>query len=168
MGLGIPIIGDIIDGVKDLVSEVIVDKDKKREIDLELARLALEGERQLNEQVLAQIDLNKEEAKHGSVFVAGWRPFVGWVGGFALAYSAILYPFLSWGSRVFGYDGDLPVLDNTLLITIMTGLLGLGAQRSFEKVKRVSTNDFTDKPKAPPAKVEPKSGRLPEDAPWVR
>lgn len=171
MGLGIPIIGDIISSVKDLLGEAIVDKDKKLEIELELTKLAAEGDKQLNQIVLAQIDLNKEESKHGSVFVAGWRPFVGWVGGFSLAYSAILYPFLSFGSRLFGYDGELPVLDNTLLITIMTGMLGIGAQRSYEKVKGVSTNDFTNGEGNPPTPVKKKKFlgiKLPENAPWAK
>lgn len=168
MGLGIPIIGNIIDGVRDLLGEAIVDKDKKLEIELELAKLAAEGDKQLNEVLIAQIDLNKEEAKHGSVFVAGWRPFVGWVGGFSLAYSAILYPFLSWLSRINGYSGDLPVLDNTLLMTIMMGMLGIGAQRSYEKVKGVSTNDFRNTPASPENKPKPKKlGLLPENAPWT-
>ena len=171
MGLGIPIIGNIIDGVKDLLGEAIVDKDKKLAIELELAKLAAEGDKQLNRVLIGQIDLNKEEAKHGSVFVAGWRPFVGWVGGFSLAYSAIVYPFMSWGSRIAGYKGDLPVLDNTLLMTIMVGMLGIGAQRSYEKAKGVSTNDFTNGEGNPPAAKKKFLGialpRLPENAPWA-
>ena len=175
MGLGIPIIGDLIDSVGDLISEAIPDKDKRMEIDLELAKLADEANARAHLENMGQIAVNETEAKHGSLFVAGWRPFAGWVGGFALAYSAIVYPLLSWGSRVAGYTGDLPVLDNTLVMTIMMGMLGLGAQRSWEKGKGVSTNDYTDVPKADadaaPAPVK-KSKRflgikLPENAPWA-
>lgn len=175
MGFGIPIIGDIIDSIGDIVSEVVVDKDKKAEISLELAKLADAADARISAEVLAQIEVNKVEASSGSLFVAGWRPAVGWMGAAALGYSAILYPLMSWGSRIAGYKGDLPVLDNTLLITIMTGMLGLGVQRTYEKVKNVSTNDFRDNPSAAaPVSPEPPKKRkkilgieLPEKAPWA-
>lgn len=173
MGLGIPIIGDLIDSVGDLISEAIPDKDKRMEIDLELAKLADEANARAHAENMGQIAVNETEAKHGSIFVAGWRPFAGWVGGFALAYSAIVYPFISWASRVAGYAGDLPVLDNTLVMTIMMGMLGLGAQRSYEKKHGVSTNDYTDVPQAEAPVAAPKKAKkilgikLPENAPWA-
>lgn len=173
MGLGIPIIGDLIDGVKDLIGEAIVDKDKKNEINLELAKLADEANARAHRENMGQLAVNRAEANHGSIFVAGWRPAVGWMGAAALGYSAIIYPFLSWLTRISGYAGELPVLDNTLLITIMTGMLGLGIQRSWEKGRGVSTNDFTDVPTGDVTPVKmPSSPKkilgitLPENAPW--
>lgn len=139
--MGIPIIGDIIGAVKDVVSEVVVDKDKKREIDLELARLADEAEARVHQEVLAQIEVNKAEAGHGSIFVAGWRPFVGWVCGVGLASQVALFPLLD---RIFGWS---MTFDTELLILTLGGMLGIGGMRTFEKVRGVSTNDYRDVPK---------------------
>lgn len=140
--MGIPILGDIIDAVKGLVSEVVVDKDKKNEINLELARLADQAEARVHEQVLAQIEVNKTEASHGSIFVAGWRPFVGWVSGAGLAAQTVLFPLLD---RIWGWKMQF---DTELLILTLGGMLGIGGMRTFEKVKGVSTNNYTDVPVA--------------------
>ena len=148
--MGIPFIGDIIDAVGDLVSEAIPDPDKKREVALEMERIRLEYTK-------AQTEVNKEEAKHGNVFVAGWRPFVGWVCGAGLLTQAIALPLMS---AVWGLTYQL---DTELLIMTLGGMLGLGGMRTFEKVKNVSTNDFTDRPKA----KKQKAVGLPEDAPWA-
>lgn len=145
--MSIPFVGDLIDAVKDLVSEVVVDKDKKAEVNLELEKLRDAGNQRAHDEIIAQIEVNKVEASSGSVFVAGWRPATGWIGAAALGYSAILYPAIEWATRVAGYQGTLPVLDNTLLMTIMTGMLGIGAMRSYEKTQGVSTNDYTDVPR---------------------
>ena len=47
-----------------------------------------------------QLEINKEEAKSGSIFIAGWRPAIGWIGVFAMAYQFVLYPFLVWGTEL--------------------------------------------------------------------
>lgn len=138
--MGVPILGDIIDAVKDVVSEVVVDVDKKREINLKLAELADQAEERAHQEVLAQIEVNKVEAASGSLFVAGWRPAVGWICAAALGTQAILLPF---ADRLFGWS--LP-FDTELLILTLGGMLGIGGMRSFEKVKGVSTNDYTDTP----------------------
>lgn len=166
--MGIPIIGDIIDAVKDLASEVIVDKDKKNELNLELEKLRDIGNERAHEQIIAQIELNKVEASHGSIFVAGWRPFVGWVCGVGLAAQVILFPLLD---RVFSWKMEF---DTELLVLTMSGMLGIGAMRTVEKIKGVSTNDYTDTPKeAKPAKIvfAPKKEvvqPIPEEAPWTQ
>ncbi len=159
--MGIPILGDIIDAVKDIVGEVVVDKDKKNEINYKLAELADKAEARVHEEVLAQIEVNKVEAASGSLFVAGWRPFVGWVGGAGLAYSAIVQPFASWIARLSGYTGDFPPIDNMLLLTVLGGLLGIGGMRTFEKVRGVSTNNYTDTPKETPVVTEATPGPEP-------
>lgn len=142
----LPVIGDLISGVKDLVSEVVVDKDKKNEINYKLAELEDQAQARLDGLLQGQIEVNKIEAASGSVFVAGWRPAVGWVGAASLLYSTIVFPFLNWGALMFGYKGSFPVLDSTLIMYIVGGMLGLGGMRSFEKVKGVSTNDYRDTP----------------------
>lgn len=150
----IPIIGDLISGVKDLLSEVIVDKDKKLQIDLGLAQLEDQAEARLDGLLQSQIEVNKIEAASGSIFVAGWRPAVGWVGAAGLLYSTILYPLGTWISRLSGYVGQLPVVDNQLLLYVLGGMLGLGGMRTLEKIKGVSTNDYTDVPKTQDTKKE--------------
>jgi hypothetical protein len=89
--------------------------------------------------MVAQTDINKVEAASSSMFVAGWRPFVGWVGGFGLAYAAILEPILRLIATLWGYTGEFPVIDTTITMQILFGLLGLGAMRSYDKVKGVAT-----------------------------
>ncbi len=91
----------------------------------------------------AQIEVNKTEAMHGGLFKGGWRPFVGWVCGIALAYKFLFYPFIISAVQVIGhYLGAqpfpldlLPVIDWQELMTILLGMLGLGGMRSFEKYK---------------------------------
>lgn len=144
--MGLPIIGDLIDGVKDIVSEVVVDKDKRMELDLRLEELKDGAQARLDAQVTAQIEVNKVEASSGSVFVAGWRPAVGWVGAASLAYTYILQPFIGIFTKV-------PDIDAGDLTTILLAMLGIGGMRTFEKYKGVSTNDYRDVPSAPPAKT---------------
>lgn len=138
--MGLPIIGDIINAVKDIVGEVVVDKDKRDQVNLELAKLKDQAEARLDQQLLAQVEVNKIEAASGSVFVAGWRPAIGWVGAAALTYSYIISPFIGIWTKVPPYDFDG-------LIYIVTAMLGIGGMRSFEKVKGVSTNDYRDVPR---------------------
>ena len=148
--MGIPIIGDLINGVKDIVSEVVVDKDKRDQVNLELKRLEDQAQARLDSQVTAQIEVNKVEAASSSVFVAGWRPAVGWVGAIALAYSAILQPVMSWtASVIFKYTGGYPVINDDLLLYILGGMLGLGGMRTFEKYKNVATNGYEVQPTTP-------------------
>lgn len=91
--------------------------------------------------MVGQIEVNKAEAQHPSVFVAGARPAVMWVGAIGLAYAAIIEPVARFLARVcFGYEGDFPVLDTTITMQILFGILGLGAYRSYEKINDVQTN----------------------------
>lgn len=88
---------------------------------------------------LAQIAVNQEEAKHASIFVAGWRPFIGWVCGVSLAFNFMFYHFFVWGMGIWRPDlPPLPNPDTSELMTLVLSLLGLGAMRSFEKTKGVS------------------------------
>ena len=84
---------------------------------------------------LAQIELNKIEAGHRSIFVAGWRPFIGWVCGFALVWHFILFDLLNWVTvNFFPHVTELPELSGTeTLVTVLLSLLGLGAMRTAEK-----------------------------------
>ena len=84
--------------------------------------------------VQGQLEINKQEAQHGSRFVAGWRPFVGWVCGTALGWNFILYPITQWGAFLFGVDlSGMPQLEMAELMTVLLGMLGLGGLRTYEK-----------------------------------
>ena len=79
-----------------------------------------------------QAEINKVEAQHRTIFVAGWRPFIGWVCGFALAYNFVLRDMLIW---YFGEASAPPALQMEHLMTVLVGMLGLGGMRTFEKLK---------------------------------
>jgi hypothetical protein len=135
----IPIIGDIVGAVKDLVSEVVVDKDKKNELNVRLQELADKADDRLHQQLMGQIDVNKVEAAHPSIFVAGWRPAVGWISAIGLGWQFVLSPFAETIARWSGWTGTMPTVDTESLMMLVLGMLGIGAQRSFEKFKGVET-----------------------------
>lgn len=119
---------------------------KLEELKMEGNLAALNAEVQL---MLAQAEINKEEAKHKSLFVAGWRPFIGWVGGFALAYKYIFYEWGVWIWSIADTAGRIPigveappVPDAMGLMPILMGMLGIGAMRSFDKVKGTQTDSL--------------------------
>lgn len=108
--------------------------DKKRQ-----AELVLEQLRNSQAQLMGQLEINKQEAAHRSVFVAGWRPFIGWCCGLGVLYSFFLRPILSWVLLVI--DAGLPALpdlDGEELAAMISGLLGLGGLRSWEKTRGVT------------------------------
>jgi len=103
-----------------------------------LAQLTQELQNQFN-LVMGQLDINKTEASSSSVFVAGWRPAIGWICGAGLAYAAIIEPFARFVAAVaFGYLGVFPIIDTDITLQILMGLLGLAGMRSFEKSKGVA------------------------------
>ena len=83
------------------------------------------------ELVKVQSEINKMEAQHRSIFVAGWRPFIGWICGVALLYNFIIRDLIAWVSP----DVMPPAIQMDQLITILLGMLGLGGLRTFEKIK---------------------------------
>ena len=119
-----------------LITKLFPDPAQAAQAQLELLKLQQNGDLAT---MVAQTDINKVEAASSSMFVAGWRPFVGWVGGFGLAYAAILEPILRLIATLNGYTGEFPVIDTTITMQILFGLLGLGAMRSYDKMKGVAT-----------------------------
>lgn len=87
-----------------------------------------------------QMQINMQEAKHKSTFVAGWRPFVGWVGGFSLAYVSILEPLMRFIAMMVGYEGSFPVIDTTLNMQVLMGMLGIAGMRSYDKKNMTQTD----------------------------
>ena len=82
-----------------------------------------------------QINVNAKEAGHRSIFVSGWRPFIGWCGGFALAFEFILSPGIEWYSKFAGLNLLAPEIQTGPLLAIVTSMLGVAGLRSFEKSK---------------------------------
>ena len=131
-------IGSVIDSVGKIAGDLIT-TDKER---LELELRAKELDQAID---LAQIDVNKAEAQHSSIFVAGWRPAIGWIGAAAMAYQFLLYPLMLWGWTYFQGTGWIPkeltpppVLEADQLWVILSGILGIAGMRSFEKTKGVA------------------------------
>jgi hypothetical protein len=123
----------LIGPVTGLLDKFIEDKDQKARLAHEIATMA---EKHGHEAAMAQVDVNKAEAQHRSIFVAGWRPFIGWTCGIALAYHFILNPVILFGASVAGFElPDLPEFDMQSLMTVLLGMLGLGGMRTFEKAK---------------------------------
>jgi hypothetical protein len=110
------------------------DKSKRMLMEAEFLRMAAEGELK---QVIAQLEINAREATHASIWVAGWRPFFGWAGGAGFVYATILQPLLAWGSTINGWPTP-PALNLDLLWVVVTGMLGIGGLRTFEKSKGVA------------------------------
>lgn len=82
--------------------------------------------------LLQQLKINEAEAYHRSIFIAGWRPFIGWICGVALGYSFLIRPILS------GFGIELAHVDTGSLYPLMMGLLGMSGLRTFEKYKQIS------------------------------
>jgi hypothetical protein len=123
----------LIGPVTGLLDKFVEDKDQKNALAHEIATLA---EKQAHEAAMAQVATNQAEAKHRSVFVAGWRPFIGWTCGVALAYHFVLAPFILFGVSVAGVEiPPLPTFDMDSLMTVLLGMLGLGGLRTYEKSK---------------------------------
>jgi hypothetical protein len=127
----------VIDIFGDALQSLFPDSAEREQKRLEYA---LKVQETLNQIDLAQIEVNKVEAASASLFVAGWRPFIGWVCGFAFAYALIVQPFLAFILAAYGHPvKELPVIDSELLGWAMGGMLGLGTMRTVEKVKGVTT-----------------------------
>ena len=110
------------------------DQSKRRLMEAEFLRMAAEGELK---QTIAQLEINAKEAAHPSVWVSGWRPFFGWAGGAGFVYATILQPLIAWGAAIKGWPAP-PALNLDLLWVVITGMLGIGGLRTFEKAKGVT------------------------------
>lgn len=129
------LLGPIVDTVGKIIDRVIPDKAAAEKAKLEFAAAQQSQDFQI---ALEQIKVNLKEAEHPSLWVAGWRPCVGWVGAAGLAYAAILEPLARFVATMTGYTGEFPALDTTITMQVLFALLGLGAYRSFEKSKGVA------------------------------
>ena len=123
----------LIGPVAGLLDKFIEDKDQKAKLAHEISTMA---ERHALELAKGQLEINKVEAQHRSMFVAGWRPFLGWGLSFAMIWHFVLVPLITFICAFAGADiPDLPFFDMESLMTVLLGMLGLGGLRSFEKAK---------------------------------
>lgn len=143
MGILGGILKDLISPVTDIIGEVVVDKDKKNELEIRLQELVDKADARYHDELMGQIEVNKQEAAHASIFVAGWRPFIGWMGGVGLGYNFILAPFIEFVARANGYVGTMPTPNSTELMTLVLSMLGVGAMRSFDKSKGTARDNLS-------------------------
>ena len=130
-------IEQLIAPVTGLLDKFIEDKDKKNAIAFELSTMA---EKHAQELAKAQIEVNKTEAAHRSLFVSGWRPAVGWTCCLGLASNYLLIPMANFALALADSAIEVPVLDISTMMPVLMGMLGLGAMRTAEKVKGVERN----------------------------
>ena len=91
-----------------------------------------------NQVMLAQTKINEAEAKHKSIFVAGWRPFIGWVCGVGICWSMVAQPVAQWAIIAWGDGTELPTIDTSYLMELVTAMLGMSGLRTFEKMRGVA------------------------------
>lgn len=138
-------IGSVIDAVGKVADSLTTTDEERLQAALKNRELDLK-EKEIDQRTdLAQVEVNKIEAASSSVFVAGWRPAIGWIGAAAMAYQFLLYPMFLWAwtyLQGLGWiAGELkppPVLDADQLWVILSGILGIAGMRSFEKTKGVA------------------------------
>lgn len=117
----------LIDPVSTLLDKFIEDKDTKAKLAHDIATMA---EKHGHEIALAQIEVNKQEAK-GNFFQSGWRPATGWICVVGFGVNFLVSPL----ARAFGLD--IPQADLSVMLPVLMGMLGLGGLRTLERTKGV-------------------------------
>jgi hypothetical protein len=132
----LPILGALLPVIGTVLDRVIPDEAGKEKAKLEMQAAIMDV---ANKGMLAQLEVNKVEAGHNSIFVSGWRPSVGWCCSIALFWHFVAAPLMTFVAAWSGYPiPPLPAFDMDGLMTVLIGLLGLGSLRSFEKIKGVT------------------------------
>tara|TARA_A100000172_G_scaffold18320_2_gene10057 strand:- start:9444 stop:9851 length:408 start_codon:yes stop_codon:yes gene_type:complete len=129
-------IADSVIGVTGkILDKFIEDKDLKTKLDFELRKAYSDAN-------LAQIEVNKEQAKHPSIFIAGARPAIMWICAFGLAWQFVFLPVALWFMAVSGQSIVLPNIETEGLMSLTLALLGLGGMRTFEKKNGTQRNNM--------------------------
>lgn len=135
---------DILSPVIGKLLDFIPDPAKKAE-----AQLKIQQELDANQQAImsaltavdkGQTDINTEEAKSTSLFVAGWRPFLGWTCGASFAWVYVLQPVAVFTLTAFHHPVALPTLDFSQMSSVLMGILGLSGMRTYEKLQNAQNN----------------------------
>ena len=124
----LPVVGDVLD-------RFFPNKEEKEKATREIEAKLTDHLASID---IAQLEINKAEASHKSIFVSGWRPFVGWSCGLALFYTYLLQPIAVFIMGQTGTLVHLPELDLATMMPVLLGMLGLGGLRSWEKWKKVA------------------------------
>lgn len=132
--------GSIVDGVAKIVSLFKIDPtvalQNRTEIEKIQLQMQADAAKAVQSEVQRQIDVNLAEAQNRSVFIAGWRPAVGWVCAGAFGYSYIVQPFLTFALAAFHRDvSAVPHLDLSGMMPVLLGMLGLAGLRSYDKTQ---------------------------------
>ena len=126
------------DLVKTALDKFFPDADTELKGKLEQATLEITQQYQIQ---IEQIKTNQLEAQSEHWFSANWRPLVGYICAASLGYSAVLEPLMRFTAKVcFGYVGEFPIIDSTITMQVLFGLLGLGVMRSYDKTKPGNNN----------------------------
>ena len=128
-------LANLIGPATQLLDKFIEDKDQKAALAHEISTMA---ERHAQELAKGQIEVNKMEAASSSMFVAGWRPAVGWICALGFASTFILIPMANFALALASIDVQIPMIDTTQMMPVLMGMLGLGTLRTVEKVRKVS------------------------------
>ncbi len=163
--ISVPIISDLIKEVGSTVRELVPDADKRLELDVRLAELADQAAARETQLLQGQLEINKAEASHSNIFVAGWRPAMGWVGATALGWTWIIAPLLQWTTSLFGVETTIPALDPNAMYPVILAMLGISASRTVEKLNGAATSmgGVILKPRpTPTVQTEPLKTKVPE------
>ena len=137
-------LGSVADFAKGIVDRIWPDPATKAKALLDIEDLKQKGElAQLASDtglLQGQIDINKVEAASTNMFIAGWRPFIGWSCGLAFVYVSIIDPIARFIALTMQYKGQFPVMDTSITMQVLLGLLGLAGMRTYEKVKNAEGN----------------------------
>ena len=128
-------IDKLIGPVTGLLDKFIEDKDQKNALAHEIATMS---ERHAQELAKGQLEVNKAEAQHKSLFVSGWRPAVGWCCVFGMMGNYMVIPFTNFVLALLEIDVTVPLIDTATMMPVLMGMLGLGAMRTYEKRTGVS------------------------------
>jgi len=121
----LPLIGTVLD-------KVIPDNNAKQKAKQEIEKALIDNAAKIN---LTQAETNKIEASHRSIFVSGWRPFLGWCSGFGFAWVFVVSPVAQWVLALQGINLVLPQLQTDVLMELTLAMLGLAGLRTWEKSK---------------------------------
>tara|TARA_S200002703_G_scaffold104246_1_gene90468 strand:- start:349 stop:756 length:408 start_codon:yes stop_codon:yes gene_type:complete len=131
------ILSSLIGPVSSLLDKAVPDKDLREKLAHDIATMA---ERHAHEQVKAQLEINKTEAAHKNLFVAGWRPACGWICVFGMAGNFLVIPLANMTLELLETGVSVPMIDLSTMLPVLMGMLGLGGLRTFEKVQGAQKN----------------------------
>lgn len=141
-----PLLAGLLKSGLSLIDDFFESGEEKAAAAFRLQELAQKGnlaELQAEVTLLtSQTKVNAVEAAHKSIFVAGWRPFVGWVCASSLAYVSIIEPLMRFVAMMCGYTGEFPAIDVLITGQVLTGMLGIAGMRSYDKFKNTQTDSI--------------------------